>query len=446
MKDVTGDDQFIRASALRALCSITDNTMLAGIERYIKQAMVDRNSGVASAALVSSFRFSTINPDFIKRWVNEITEICKNDSVITQYHALGLMYLIKKHDKYSMLKFFAKFLKGGKIAVSNIFLIRLVCSECLRMSESAKSNDSSKFHECSQSSSDMKINEAKSYDSSRRSDSTSYLGEDYSTIISFLESCLHNRSEMVVLEACRALASLPHIPVHLISQVVAIMRIFLSSPKHITRYCAVSTLCHMSTTYPLQVAECAVDLESMLIEDDKGLATFAVTALLKVGSENNIDRVIKLISSFISEISEAYRIIIVKELRNLVLKFPNKSQTFLSFITAMLREEGGLDYKQSLVNLVITIISECSDLKEDGLLLLCEFIEDCDHHSLMNHVLQVISIEGPTCRNPSQFIRFIYNRIMLEAANIRASAIVCLAQFAIKVPSLRSSILNIIKG
>ena len=31
-----------RASAIRALCTITDATMLQAIERYMKQAIVDR--------------------------------------------------------------------------------------------------------------------------------------------------------------------------------------------------------------------------------------------------------------------------------------------------------------------------------------------------------------------------------------------------------------------
>ena len=46
-----------RASAIRALCCITkDPLMLQCCERYMKQALVDRNSNVASAALVSSIK------------------------------------------------------------------------------------------------------------------------------------------------------------------------------------------------------------------------------------------------------------------------------------------------------------------------------------------------------------------------------------------------------
>jgi coatomer protein complex subunit gamma len=41
-KDMTGKEDMYRASAIRALCTITDATMLQAIERYMKQALVDR--------------------------------------------------------------------------------------------------------------------------------------------------------------------------------------------------------------------------------------------------------------------------------------------------------------------------------------------------------------------------------------------------------------------
>lgn len=53
-KDMTGKEDMFRGSAIRALCTITDSQMLAGIERYLKQAVVDKNPSVSSAALVSS--------------------------------------------------------------------------------------------------------------------------------------------------------------------------------------------------------------------------------------------------------------------------------------------------------------------------------------------------------------------------------------------------------
>jgi coatomer protein complex subunit gamma len=54
-------------------------TMLQAIERYMKQAIVDRNSAVSSAALVSSLHLTKIAGDVVKRWVNEAQEAVNSD-------------------------------------------------------------------------------------------------------------------------------------------------------------------------------------------------------------------------------------------------------------------------------------------------------------------------------------------------------------------------------
>jgi coatomer protein complex subunit gamma len=48
-------------------------------------------------------------------------------------------------------------------------------------------------------------------------------------------------------------------------------------------------------------------------------------------------------------------------------------------------------------------------------------------------------------KNPSSYIRFIYNRVNLEKSVIRAAAVSSLATFAHKVPSLRQSIILLLK-
>lgn len=53
--------------------------------------------------------------------------------------------------------------------------------------------------------------------------------------------------------------------------------------------------------------------------------------------------------------------------------------------------------------------------------------------------------EGPKAANPSTYIRFIYNRINLERAVIRAAAVSALAAFANGVASLKKSILHLLK-
>ncbi|KAG5020309.1 hypothetical protein JHK87_016164 [Glycine soja] len=53
MKDMNNKIDMYRANSILVLCRITDGTLLSQIERYLKQAIVDKNPVVASAALVS---------------------------------------------------------------------------------------------------------------------------------------------------------------------------------------------------------------------------------------------------------------------------------------------------------------------------------------------------------------------------------------------------------
>ena len=69
---------------------------------------------------------------------------------------------------------------------------------------------------------------------------------------------------------------------------------------------------------------------------------------------------------------------------------------------------------------IISIIEENVEAKEAGLAHLCEFIEDCEHTVLATRILHLLGREGPRTPQPAKYIRFIYNRVILENAAVRA--------------------------
>lgn len=96
------DNPAIRASALRALCQITEAPDFISIERYLKQSVVDQHPVVASAAISSLVRIATINSDIVKRCTNEIQEALNSESPMVQYHALALTYNLCKDDRVAL--------------------------------------------------------------------------------------------------------------------------------------------------------------------------------------------------------------------------------------------------------------------------------------------------------------------------------------------------------
>jgi len=82
--------------------------------------------------------------------------------------------------------------------------------------------------------------------------------------------------------------------------------------------------------------------------------------------------------------------------------------------------QGGFEYKRAIVDSIISIIEENSEAKEAGLAHLCEFIEDCEHTVLATRILHLLGREGPRTPQPFKYVRFIYNRVILENPAVRA--------------------------
>ena len=98
MKDMNGKIDLYRANAVRVLCKILGQdsgggSLLVQIERYLKQAIVDKNPIVASSALCSGLHLLKSGQagvaDVVKRWSNEIQEAVHSKSPLVQFHALA---------------------------------------------------------------------------------------------------------------------------------------------------------------------------------------------------------------------------------------------------------------------------------------------------------------------------------------------------------------------
>ncbi|XP_059056604.1 coatomer subunit gamma-2 [Achroia grisella] len=398
-KDMTGKEDLYRAAAIRALCSITDSTMLQAIERYMKQAIVDKNPAVSSAALVSALHLSSTAPDLVRRWANEAQEAISSDNPMVSYHALGVVAGSRKNDKLSTVKLVTRLARSPlKSPYALCLLIRLAA----QLVEDDDSDASQPY-------------------------------------IEFIECCLRHKSEMVIYEAAHAIVNLRKTARDL-APAVSVLQLFCGSSKASLRLAGARTLARLTAKHPTAVAACAVDLENLISDPNRSVATLAVTTLLATGAESSVDRLMKQISSFVSEISDEFKIVVVRAIRRLCTKFPRKHQSLASFLAGMLRDEGGLEYKAAIADAIIALVEENPDAKETGLAHLCEFIEDCEHTALAVRILHLLGREGPKSRQPSRYIRFIYNRVILESGPVRAAAVSAVAQFGAQRPELLPNI------
>ncbi|CAI0438065.1 unnamed protein product [Linum tenue] len=404
MKDMNSKTDMYRANAIRVLCRITDGVLLTQIERYLKQAIVDKNPVVASAALVSGIHLLQTNPEVVKRWSNEVQEAVQSRAALVQFHALALLHQIRQNDRLAVSKLVTSLTRGT---------VRSPLAQCLLIRYT------------SQSASNSQGGDRPFYD--------------------FLEGCLRHKAEMVIFEAARAITELSGVTSRELTPAITVLQLFLSSSKPVLRFAAVRTLNKVAMTHPMAVTNCNIDMESLISDQNRSIATLAITTLLKTGNESSVDRLMKQITNFMSDIADEFKIVVVEAIRSLCLKFPLKYRSLMNFLSNILREEGGFEYKKAIVDSIVILIRDIPDAKENGLLHLCEFIEDCEFTYLSTQILHFLGIEGPKTSDPSKYIRYIYNRVHLENATVRAAAVSTLAKFGAMVDALKPRIFVLLR-
>lgn len=424
MKDTGGSsDAIYRPNAIRALCRIIDATTVQAIERVMKTAIVDKNPSVSSAALVSSYHLLPIARDVVRRWQSETQEAAAsskssggfslgfstssgslpmNSSTMAQYHAIGLLYQMRSHDRMALVKMVQQFGAAGavKSPAATVMLVRLAAQL------------------------------AEEDPSLRR------------PMMQLLDGWLRHKSEMVNFEAAKAICDMRDVTDAEVNQAVHVLQLFLTSPRAVTKFAALRILHSFASFNPNAVSVCNTDIELLISNSNRSIATFAITTLLKTGNEASVDRLMKQISGFMSEITDEFKITIVEAIRTLCLKFPSKQAGMLTFLSGILRDEGGYEFKRAVVESMFDLIKFVPDSKEDALAHLCEFIEDCEFTKLAVRILHLIGLEGPKTAQPTKYIRYIYNRVVLENAIVRAAAVTALAKFGVgqKDPDVKSSV------
>lgn len=103
-KDMTKPNPAFRSNAIRLLSRVVDGQMLGQLDRFMRTGVVDKESCVASATLVSGMHLMTVCPEVVRRWGNEVREASSSKDGLVQYHALGLIHAVQRNDRHSLTK------------------------------------------------------------------------------------------------------------------------------------------------------------------------------------------------------------------------------------------------------------------------------------------------------------------------------------------------------
>ena len=400
MKDMNSPHDLTRANATRALCSVADPGLLAQVDRYLKQAVVDADAAPASAVLVSALHLLAADVDVPRRWGSEVAEAASSRHPMVQFHAVALSHALKCADRLAVAKLVSSLVRTGvRSPLAQVLLVR--------------------------------------YAARVAADSVGAPAGEPRPFADFLESCMRHKAECVIVEAARAVVRLPSATPRELAPAVTVLQLFLSSSRPVLRCAAARTLARLAVTHPSAVAPCNADLEALVGDPNRSVATLAITTLLKTGGEGAVDRLLTQISSFMGDVGDDFRAVVVAAVRSLCVKYPGKHRPLLAFLAAALRDDGGFAVKRAVVDAILALIAAEPACRDAGLSHLCEFIEDCEFTALSASIMHVLGDVGPASRDAAKCVRHVANRVALEPAPVRAAAVSALARFGDACPALR---------
>ncbi len=140
--------------------------------------------------------------------------------------------------------------------------------------------------------------------------------------------------------------------------------------------------------------------------------------------------------------NDEFKIEITQSIYILFNRIPSKSEDLIKFLFNTLVGEGSKSWKESIVETLMKIGLEGTlEDKEKVLHALCDFIEDCQFAHIATYILDFVSREAGNTSNPSLYIRYIFNRIILDQAEIRAAAVSALGTIGHKIAPLRAQVI-----
>nr|PVC51465.1 coat protein, gamma subunit [Theileria orientalis] len=401
-KDMNSNNYVYRANAIRSICFIMRGPVSAQIERYLKSSLVDKQPYVSSSTLLCCIGMFTRSSETLKRWFSEITTCLSNKSEMVRFHATILLFLLRFNDKQSIRKLVSTLEDSGEHVIC--FIIRFLTAN-----------------------------------------------SGFAETAPFIAKYLSHESTMVKLEACKSVVSmlLAHIRAkgtvenfgHDLSPVLEVFKHFLTVGDVFT-FAAMRQISILAQLVPEKVNVFNKQLEVYISDKNRTLSSLALVTLLQTGSSNTIENLLNQASGLSGE----FKLEVTRAIKRLCISHPDKYKHVLRFMAFNFRNESSFASKREMVDATIFIVREIPKARNYGVLNLCEFIEDCEYAEISTKVLKFLGENIPNLKNPHEYVRFIYNRLILENALVRSASIDALESIATKLPELRECIIEIIRN
>ncbi|ELP89477.1 coatomer subunit gamma-2, putative [Entamoeba invadens IP1] len=371
-----------RCSSLRCLSRLMTPQIAPSIERFFKQTLVDSTMTVQIASLICCLK---LPQDIVQKYLTETSSCVDSPNALVQYHATRLFFFIKQQDPHALLRFITTKAPSITSSFAQMELIRKALS--LYMQNPTK-------------------NEA---------------------MVNYIVNVTQGSTDMIVIESLRALMKANHTKG--LSKLVPRLQKLLSSTSTVTKFAAVRIVSELATKSPEVIAILRNDIESLLKDSNRAIVTLATSAALRISTEKNIEKLLKKIGKFIQGLPDGFRIQVLDTIEQTAEKYPNKHEFLMKFLGNMLQVKGVI-FENAVITVMVHIAEISISLREKMLHVLGDFIEDCQYSQVIERVIGIFGEVGPLCKERVSLLRTIFNRIVLENANVRAAGVSALFNFA----------------
>lgn len=407
-KDMISDNDTYKANSLRVLSKIVDQSNLQSIERQLKNSLVDQSSLVKASALVSGLHLFKKHPEMVKKLVGDVQTILMGPEDL-QYHALLLLHEIKKDDPMAILKVISQLTAKNK----NFSNKHAKC-QLIRYIKEILMNASLDAH-------------------------------TLQSFIQYLFDCLSKTNDFVTFEAAKSLCELSEVYKIDLETVFNTLLTFVNNGNAVQKFAALKVLNKLAKKNPSLVATCSSDLEPLINDSNSSVASMAISTLLTC-TQTNVSKLIAQIQTYLPDMGDDFKIEITHSFYTLFKRIPSKSSELIKFLHTILQGEGSKSWKEAIVETLMKIGVEGTKKDTEEILhCLVEFIEDCQFDYLATHILDFVGEQAPKTSSPSLYIRYIYNRIILDKPSVRAAAVSSLGNIGHKIEDLRQQIIGLLK-
>ena len=168
--------------------------------------------------------------------------------------------------------------------------------------------------------------------------------------LDYLTGCLSsNNKEMVIIEASKALTELSSIGIDYSTNIFGSLQNLLGKSKFIMKYAALKMINKIAYFKPDLVSNCKTDLETLVTHINKSVASMAISILLKICKEIEIEPLLARICTYLPDIGDEFRVDAIRSVKLLAKRCPNSCKYLVTFLKKCLRMYSNADFKREII-------------------------------------------------------------------------------------------------